>query len=190
MKKISFLIIIALLSGCASKPPLSISKIPSSHLTVAQVQSNPVLFIGSEVRWGGVITQVENKATQTWIEVVSRALDRDGKPRGQDSSGGRFIASLAGFADPAVYQTGHLLTVVGTIEQQVTRPIGEYQYTFPVVAVTGSYMWMIEPEFLFLDYPPSGRHYDSRHDHRYDPWPYYYYPYPFRPIRPIHPRHR
>jgi len=178
MKNLWFLIIVTILSGCASKPPLSISKVPPGNLTVAEVQANPVLFINSEVRWGGVITQVENKASQTWIEVVSRELGRDGKPREQDSSGGRFIASIAGFADPVVYQIGHLLTVVGTIEQQVKRPIGEYQYTFPVVAVTGSYMWVIKPEILAPDYPPSWRY--------YDPWPYYYYPYPFRPIHPWH----
>jgi len=181
MKKRWLLIIVMILSGCASKPPLSISKVPSGSLTVAEVQASPGLFIGSEVRWGGMITQVENKASQTWIEVVSRELGRDGKPRNQESSGGRFIASLAGFADPVVYQVGNLLTVVGTIEQQVTRPIGEYQYAFPVVAVTGSYMWMIEPEIQLPDYPPSWRY--------YDPWPYYYYPYPYL-FRPNHPGHR
>jgi len=174
MKHCWLFIIIALLSGCATKPPLSISRIPPASLSIAEVQANPVHFTGSVVRWGGQITQVENRAEQTWIEVVSRVLAKDGKPQMEGRSDGRFIVSLAGFADPVVYREGYLLTVVGTIEQLVKRSIGEYDYDFPVVVASGSHLWKVEPETEYQVYPPPWWY--------YEPWPYYR-PYPYYPRR-------
>ena len=176
MLKSGLVIIVALVAGCAGQPPVAISKIPAEILTVAQVGAAPEHFTGAEVRWGGMITQVENRASQTWVEVVSRELGRDGRPDVKGGSDGRFIASFPGFADPVVYQAGYLLTVVGTLEAPVTRPIGDYYYTFPVVAVTGSYLWKVMPESDRPSYPPGWWY--------YDPWPYFYRPYPY------HPRYR
>jgi len=172
MKRSALLMLVALVAGCASQPPAPISKIPPGNLTVAEVRSDVDHFIGSEVRWGGTITKVENKATQTWVEVIGRELRKDGQPKMSGPTGGRFIASFQGFADPAVYSVGNLLTVVGTVEGKATRPIGEYSYDFPVVAVTGSYLWRVEPGPDPADYPPPWWY--------YDPWPFfpgYYSPY-------------
>jgi outer membrane lipoprotein len=163
---------LAMLDGCASRPPAPISQAPAEPLSLAEVRAQPARFVGAEVRWGGVITRVENKADRTWIEVVSRELRSNGRPDLDGSSEGRFIASFPGFADPMVYQTDYLLTVTGTLEQPVTRPIGEYEYTFPVVAVAGSYLWKVEPAIPYPDYAPTW----------WDPWsPYYPRHYPYYP---------
>jgi outer membrane lipoprotein len=172
MKTITLFFFFVLLSSCASQPPAPISKIPGVHITVGEVRAEPERFIGSEVRWGGTIVKVENKAAVTWVEVVSRELKDTGRPGGHGESSGRFIASFPGFADPLVFQTGYLLTVVGTIEGQATQPIGEYDYRFPIVKVTGSYLWRAEPEPVPYEHPWPWW-YD-------DPWPFYpgpYYPY-------------
>ena len=163
-----------ILSGCASQVPVPISQMPPGNLMLPEVQANPEAFIGSTVRWGGVITRVENQATQTWIELVSRELNKNGQPRTDGKSDGRFIASFQGFADPAVYGTGRLLTVIGTIDTQTTRTIGEYAYSFPVVNVTSSYLWPVETEPVRYEYPPPWY---------YDPWPFYHRPYPYWPYR-------
>lgn len=170
MKNIGYVIIVSILIGCASRAPAPISKIPAGNLSVAEVGTDTARFIGTEVRWGGVITKVENKATRTWVEVLSRELRKNGQPKVVGESGGRFIASFQGFADPVVYRVGHLLTVLGSIEGQTTRPIGEYAYSFPVVAVTASYLWRMEPEPVQYEYPPPWWY--------YDPWPFYPRPYP------------
>lgn len=180
MKYLCLIFIVVILSACASKPPAPISKTPVERLTLAEVRAEPGRFIGTEVRWGGVITRVENKEKQTWIEVVSRELRKDGEPKLDGKSEGRFIASFSGFADPVVYEAGHLLTVLGTIEQQATRLIGEYEYTFPVVTVTGSYLWRVEPQIRFPGYPPPWN---------YHPWPRYprAYPHPYPHPYPFYP---
>ena len=170
MKNTAYVIIVLILIGCASRVPLAINKIPEGNLSVVEVRKDAAHFIGAEVRWGGVISKVENKASQTWVEIVSRELKENGQPKISGESGGRFIASFKGFADPIVYKTGNLLTVLGTIEGQTTRPIGEYVYSFPVVAVTASYLWQVEAKPVQYDYPPPGWH--------YDPWPFYPWPYP------------
>ena len=141
IKILSVLVMVSMLAACASQPPAAISRIPASNLTVAEVRLNPEPSIGAVVRWGGVIKKVENKSSQTWLEVVSHRLGEDGKPQQEGGSDGRFIAVLSGFVDPVVYQTGYLLTVVGVIESFVSRPIGDFQYSFPVVEVSGSYLW-------------------------------------------------
>lgn len=162
------LVLLGMLAACASKPPAAVSKIPAAQLSLAEVRAEPQRFVGSEVRWGGVIASVENKASETWIEVVGRELQKDAQPKLKGSSEGRFIAAMQGFADPAVYKEGYLLTVLGELQPPVTRPIGDYAYVFPRVSVTGSYLWRVE-KLQYPDYPPPWWY--------YDPWPFYHRPY-------------
>lgn len=177
MNKTCCAILMVILGGCATQVPAPISTVPAGNLTVAEVRAGPDRFTGSEVRWGGVITKVENKSSQTWIEVVSRELKSNGQPRVNSGSRGRFIASFPGFVDPVVYSTGQLLTVVGTVEGETTRPIGEYAYLFPLVAVSSSYLWPEQGEPVRHEYYPPPWWY-------YDPWPYYPQPFYHRPHPP------
>jgi outer membrane lipoprotein len=166
------IITIALLGGCASKPPAAISKIPPENPSLTRVRMDIDSFIGTEVRWGGVISKVENRASHTWIELVRQKLRENGKPRTDDRSDGRFIASFEGFVDPVVYEVGRLLTVVGTIEAKTERPIGEYDYLFPIVTVEGSYLWKAAPEYRDPYYPHPYWYYDLRF---YHPGPYHHH---------------
>lgn len=146
--------------GCASKPPEAISKIPADNPSLTSVRLNIDQYIGADVRWGGEISKVENKNDHTWIEIVRRDLWEDGKPQTSGKSDGRFIVSFTGFVDPVVYVIGGLLTVVGTIEGKIERPIGEYDYVFPIVAVEGSYLWKATKVAQYPNYPPSWWHYN------------------------------
>lgn len=166
-----------LLAGCASHPPAALDITPPPLLTLAEVRADAARHVGATVRWGGEIVQVENRESASWIEVVARPLRSDASPISGGHSEGRFIASLGGFADPVVYQPGRRLTVTGTLAAPVTRPIGDYAYEFPLVNVSGSHLWKIEPVYQPPDYPPPG----YLPWWYYDPWwPYYprYYPHP------------
>lgn len=164
--------LILLLVGCASSrvPPV-ISEAPEKPVSVSEVQQTPDRFLGQQVRWGGTIVGVRNRKQTTEIEILSRPLDADGKPRKKKPGTGRFLALLTGFADPVEYPEARLLTITGRLEQVATRPIGEYPYRYPVVTVERSYLW---PQ-------PS----PSDHPHIYpDPWysPWYHpwhYPHPW-----------
>lgn len=175
MKQISLVFLIAVISACASKPPEAISKDPPQNLTLTRVRMDIDSYVGSEVRWGGVISKVENKTDRTWIEIIRLNLRDNGRPITSGKSDGRFIASFDKFIDPVVYETGRPLTVVGTIDGKVSQPIGEYDYLFPIVAVEGSFLWKRRVAAPAYPYPPP-RYYDPWY---YDPW----YPHPW-------PRHR
>ena len=128
--------------------------------------------LGTEVRWGGTISQVENRPGHTWIEIVRYELLENGKPDSSSLSDGRFIASLSGFFDPLIYKPGRLLTVIGRVSDKVRRPIGEYEYLFPLVEVTGSHLWSTEyrstPAY-YRPYPPPWWYYDMRFYRPYPP---------------------
>lgn len=182
MKSFAWLVLISLLTACASKPPVDVRHVPEPDVSLAAVLANPQDFVGSEVRWGGEIVSVENRADVTWVEIIGRELSKDVRPRVNGASEGRFIASFTGFADPEVYKQGYLLTVVGRLAPPVSRPIGEYPYTFPRVNVSGSHLWKIVP----AEYPSSPWRYDPGW---YDPgWygPGLFHPGHYRPYYPHH----
>ena len=156
--------------GCASKPASSISQAVVEDVSLKQVRSAGDAYLGTNVRWGGVVTEVENKADKTWVFLVGRALRDDEQPVSDSPSEGRFIASFDGFIDPLVYKAGRPLTVVGSIDGSTARPIGEYDYQFPIVTVRDSHLWA-EPIKTRVHYaPPPYWYYDMR----------YYHPYPYR----------
>jgi outer membrane lipoprotein len=168
VKCTAFLLLLAVLAGCASKPASSISLAVVDDVSLTQVRDDTDAYLGSTVRWGGVVTEVENKADETWIFLVGRALKDNEKPISDGHSDGRFIASFSGFVDPLVYKPGRPLTVVGSIDSNTVRAIGDYDYSFPVVTVRDSHLWA-DPVKTNLYYPPPPIWYYDMH---------YYHPYP------------
>lgn len=163
-----------LLSGCASRIPEAIRDGSVSDLSVAQVRKgNGQQYAGTQVRWGGSIALVENGPSETLMEIVSQPLDQEGRPNANGDGGGRFIAKFPGFLDPMVYDEQRQLTVVGTLRGDVTRKIGEYAYTFPVVEVKSHHLWK--------NIERAG--YEASDWWRYDcfPSPYCRYSWPYGP---------
>ena len=172
-----FLLATLLSAGCATTVPKEIREPPPDNPALAEVRTATQRFIGAHVRWGGTIASVDNRETETRVEVVARELGRDGRPRETDRSPGRFIAAIDGFLDPVVYAEGRDLTVTGVIAGEVTHKIGDHDYTFPVVRVNSYLLWPPRPEPLPYDVPPW--YYDPWY-----PWHPYYHPYrwPYHPI--------
>ena len=174
------LTLVFMISGCAlHRLPEPIRKPPATEITIAEARKDASAVVGKKVRWGGAIIKVENRKHSTWIELVARPLSRDGEPRDVDTSGGRFIAKIQGFVDPAVYQVGRLLTVVGVLTEPISKPIGKFHYQYPVVTVSTHYLWPLVPK-----YPEP---YPDYYPYYYDP--FWYYPW-YPPHYPYHPRYR
>ncbi|MDQ2695293.1 MAG: Slp family lipoprotein [Pseudomonadota bacterium] len=165
------------LGGCATRSAYTPIDDPGfKGPAMAVVLADPSAYVGSRVRWGGEIAQVENRAEETWIEVVERDLHRYGRPQEGGASRGRFVARIVGFLDPAIYEKGRQLTVTGVLQPAVKRNIGEYPYTFPVVAVENYKLWEEEPAVRYIDpYWPYYWPYDFYRGRRYfAPWDYRY----------------
>lgn len=131
---------------------------------------------GARVRWGGTILGIENRADATWVEVLARDLSEEGRPAEEGRSEGRFIASVAGFLDPALYSSGRAFSVTGVIAGFETRMVGGFAYRYPIVKAERHALWELRREY-------EGYYRDPFYDPFYDPWhPFFspYYPWPYR----------
>lgn len=168
--------VLLVLTGCATPVPDVIRTAPPTDIPLAQARENPEAYAGQRVRWGGTIANAKNGQTQTDLEVVGRDLTSSGRPRLIDSTTGRFIARVSGFLDPAVYEEGRQVTVVGALTETVTGRIGEHAYRYPVVKAETVHLWepIAERSNRDLYYDPF------YYDPFWYPWrplPYYYYPH-------------
>jgi outer membrane lipoprotein len=150
------------LAACAPAP---IREAPPGAPLPDEVRADPERFLGSQVRWGGVISGVDNRADDTLVEVVARPLGSSGRPRETDTTQGRFLARVPGFLDPAVYRTGREITVLGKVAGLESRPVGDYPYPYVRVDAQAHYLWAVREPVRDPYYPHWW----------YDPW------YPYHP---------
>jgi outer membrane lipoprotein len=129
------------LTSCATIPEaLRTSTEPAPTLT--EVRRGPVeAFLEREVVWGGVIASVHNHAAGTTLEIVSRSLGKDLRPREEDFSEGRFRVAYPDFLEPAIFAPGRAVTIRGRITGQIRAPVGEFAYAFPVVDSNTVHLW-------------------------------------------------
>lgn len=161
--KVIFFILLAALAACA---PMSqdIRRQADESAPFSEIQKNPDKFSGMVVIWGGVIIETTNLKELTAIKVMQTALDLQQRPTDLDRSQGRFIIRVDRFLDPDIFKKGRQVTVGGEIAGSEIQPIGEIQYTYPVVQAKELKLWE-QP----VPYP----------SYYYDPW--YWGPYPWRP---------
>lgn len=158
-----------LLSACATTPA-ALSGGPFPAITPRMAQQRDT--VGERVRWGGVIVSTMPTPKETCIEILSRPLDTQGRPRDTDQTDGRFISCAQGFRDPAVYAPGREVTVIGTLAPSVVRKIGDFDYHYPSLPADVLYLWPKREEYL-----PPPYYYDPFWDPFWRPWPYYRWPY-------------
>ncbi len=155
--------------GCSLVPGELGERPPAETVaSVREAAAAPEAHRGESVFWGGEIAEVTNEAQRTLIEVFARPLDVAGAPLTGRQSNGRFLASFEGFRDPADFDEGKRLTVVGRLDGVLPRSIGDYEYPYPLVEVERHYLWPPRREVR----PPPGPFW-------FDPfWHPWYYPYP------------
>lgn len=170
MNRLLLLVLPLTLAACASDTPRAIREAPPENIRPDQALKDAERLRGAEVRWGGTIAAVENRKEETWLEIVEHPLTGGGRPRDTDRSGGRFLARVSGFLDPAIYARDRLITVAGQLEDPQSRRIGEYPYRYPVVKAGAAKLWPREAETAPTYYSP----------YWVDPWYPWGYPYPYR----------
>lgn len=153
------------LTACSSVPE-PIRSAPPLSPSLTEVRDQPERWRGNPVRWGGTIVQINNLPDESHVEIVARDLYRDGEPRPGDQSQGRFLAIIPAFVDPAIYAAGRRLTIHGTLQGHLIRPLGELDYHYPQIAVRAYYLWPELREQPYID--------------PFYPSPWYPYGYPYR----------
>ena len=158
-------VILLLVSGCASNVPIEVAEPVEGSPQLLEVLQNPEAHKGELIRWGGSIASIENKQNETWVEIVSRKLNRSGRPESSDKTDGRFLAKVNEFLDPEVYNKGRLMTFYGELAASHDGKIGEQPYSFPVVNSKMIYLW---PKYHAP--PRYPLHYRYYHRSYYDPF--------------------
>jgi outer membrane lipoprotein len=149
------LMALLLLVGCAHVISKETLKEVDRNATFAQVVKAPDAYIGKTVLFGGAIIETKNFADKSEVVVLQSPLDSRDRPVGGDVSEGRFIVTTQGFLDPAIYSPGRKITVAGKVVGKEKHPMGEIEYTYPVIEKQGLYLWPVagpasaEPRWQF-----------------------------------------
>ncbi|MFK8067433.1 MAG: Slp family lipoprotein [Gammaproteobacteria bacterium] len=181
MKKGLLLIVLSLVSACASNLPVEIETAIQDSPALEDVLQKPQAYIGRQIRWGGSIASIKNKDNETWIEIVARELSGRGRPIDGDKTSGRFIAKVSQFLDPEIYSKGRLVTIYGELAGSQDGKIGDQSYVFPLVNSKTAYLWTEyrdPPQNSYFHSPYyRGGYYDPIWDPYWDLrwWGRYYY---------------
>ena len=141
-------------AGCAPVISQETLKTVDQQVGFETILKNPIAHRGKTVLLGGSIIKTTPFPGKTRMIVLQHPLGYRDKPSKERTSMGRFILSASGFMDPAIYRAGRLVTVVGTVTGEETRPVGEIQYTYPLMEKKELYLWPEEkndnrPRFHF-----------------------------------------
>jgi outer membrane lipoprotein len=90
---------------------------------------------------GGKIIETTGSETFSAITVLQLPLGRRDRPKDGDRSQGRYLVRSEEFLDPAIYEKGSLLTVVGRLSSSEVRSIGGFQYAYPLVEAIEIKLW-------------------------------------------------
>ena len=137
-------------TGCATRASDRVSADDAKTQAVANgpsvenVLKEPGAHQKSSVQWGGTVVSVENRDEATWLEVVEKALDEDGRPNTSRLSGGRFLAVVPEFLDPTDFRPGREVTISGNVDGSDTRKIGGADFDYPKVVVAEIQLWLAE----------------------------------------------
>ncbi|TAN07360.1 MAG: Slp family lipoprotein [Rhodanobacteraceae bacterium] len=141
------LLAIALPVVIAACAPAPIYKADTSAFVTAtpqQVATSPQNFHGLQVVWGGSVVSVHNFPHHSEIEILAYPLDSSQRPRMNQPTIGRFIATVPGFVEPMNYPPGSLVTLRGTLDGARNGTVGQADYTFALVHSDAMHRWTPE----------------------------------------------
>lgn len=132
------------LAACTQAIPRETLKMADPHLTFQMLIKDPEQHQGKNILTGGQILGTSTLKGETWLEVLQKPLDWQHKPKDTDESFGRFLLRFEGFADPAIYTAGKLITVVGEVRGKKVQPLKDMDYVYPVLTPRDHHLWRPE----------------------------------------------
>lgn len=144
--KCLLIVVTLFLLGCAHVISEGLRQKVDKELTPIELFKDPELHKGKIIMLGGIIISSMNTAEGTYIEVLQSPIDYRGRPDDRDRSHGRFIIFHEGYLDTAIYSSGREITVAGEVMGKRVRPLGEIEYSYPVIKAVEIHLFK----------PPSG----------------------------------
>ena len=166
----AIIVLIFISSGCVRAISKELSAQVEEKINIQQVIKNPEAFMGKMVIWGGVIVEAKNQKEGTLLEIVQKPVNSEERPRNVDQSDGRFLVLYGAYLDVAIYAAGREVTVAGRVKELKERPLGEIDYTYPVISAEEVYLWPPRSEKQYYIDPYWHYPYWYYYPHRLDPW--------------------
>jgi outer membrane lipoprotein len=114
----------------------------SPDVTLKQVRQDPESSSGKTVIWGGMIEQVETGEDDTKLQVLHLPLGFRHMPMDVFvSSQGSFLALSTSPLDPAIYEKGRFVTIVGEVKAGLAAALGESPEKYPLLLVQAIHPW-------------------------------------------------
>ena len=174
--------------------PSQLQQAIDRSVTFAELKGSPSTFIGRVVEVGGIVLLAKRAKNRTEVEVLQLPLamvSNFGEVR--TSSEGRFLAVQKSFLDPATVEPGSRISVIGEVVGDVTKPLDEINYTYPVIEIKHLVLLgdSVTPNSQYGSYYDPGYYYGGYRGSRYWGAPYYWgAPFGNRGYYPYFPRRR
>jgi outer membrane lipoprotein len=126
-------LVVVVLSSCAHTISGETRELIDKDISPEAILKNPDEYIGKTVLIGGFIAETVNTEGGSYIEVVQNPLDYRGVPADRDISYGRFLIFHEAFLDTSIFLPGRDLVVAGEVKGTEVRPLGEIQYSYPLI---------------------------------------------------------
>lgn len=150
-QSISFVVLLSI-TGCAPVISKQVREQVNPNITADEVFKDPERYKGETIIVSGNIIETENTKEGTLIKILQHPATSRGRPKDVDTSAGRFLASVDHYLDPVIYAKGRAITIAGEVQGIQTLPVGEVQYTYPVIHAREIYIWPVEKRYYSPDY--------------------------------------
>ena len=138
-------------AGCAPTFPRQITDRVDRHVSFKELKADPGKLKDTWLMLGGVIVSSRNTKEGTYLEILQKPLESDGRPVDTDETEGRFLVQTEEYLDSAIYHRGKMITVVGEVAGQKTMPLDETTYQYPLLSAKALHLWAPSsgPHFFF-----------------------------------------
>jgi outer membrane lipoprotein len=147
MKRWYLSLVILFITGCGPVISQDVLKDVDKGVPFQAILRNPDHFKGKTVMLGGKLIEATPLEGKTRVTVLQYPLGFRDKPDLDSGSEGRFIVEATGFLDPVVYSAGRQVTVAGIVNGKEVLPLGEINYTYPVVVSREIYLWPVDDAY-------------------------------------------
>jgi outer membrane lipoprotein len=149
MKRVVFgcamVTVLAVVSACSSGPAVIPEELESQidrSISFPELLATSHTYSGKTVLLGGEILSTKRRSDGTQLEILQLPVSNDDPPAERRSeSQGRFLALSRNMIDPAAFQTGTRVTVIGYVTGDVVQRLDESDYRYPTVEVRHLHAW-------------------------------------------------
>lgn len=145
---IIFIAAALLLSGCTTIPSaIKGNGKPDLQKNFRDIQQSPNLYVGQQVRLGGMVINVINQPNETLLEIAVLPLNINARPEISSQYQGRLLAKSPAFLDPVNFRN-HYVTLLGDLTGSRSGRVGHSAYPFITMNILGYQIWQEETRIM------------------------------------------